>query len=98
MLLVFNSLFIFGLKAVTYWECDEFRQPSEKKLLWFLSYYAEKYYPSFMHKPLISCTICMASFWGAMFFLLFTDFSLFLLPIYCISLAGLNSIIYERIN
>ena len=98
LLLVFNSLFIFGLQAVTYWEYDEDKKPTEKKLLWFISYYAQEYYYSFIHKPLITCAVCMSSFYGAIFFLLFTDLTLFLLPVYCITLAGLNSIIYERIS
>ena len=75
-LIIITSLFINGLHWATYYELNGIwaskdgmkRNPDESNALWFLRYYPEKWFPSFIHRPLISCVQCMASVWGSLFY------------------------------
>lgn len=58
--------------------------------------------PMWIQKPLYSCVICMASFWGGSLYLIFKGIDLNIIT-HIISLAGLNTLIagiiflaYER--
>lgn len=92
-----NSSFIWGLYAATQYSFDLNGNITDKEILWKLKYYAEKL-PTNIAKPLILCPICMSSVWGSIFFLSYNYNYYLYLPIYIICLAGLQYIIYKRIE
>lgn len=108
LLLVLNSLFIFGLAYVTFYELDHEQKPVFKELLWFLKHWSTKYLGMTATKPLLGCTMCMASVWGTVFFVFVSDQTkimsesvpvfLFHLVIYCVCLCGLNYIISRGVR
>jgi hypothetical protein len=69
-LIIITSLFIVGLHKSTEYYLDYNNQPdpNDRMVLWFLRYYAEQWFPSWIYKPLIGCTACMASIWGSLFY------------------------------
>lgn len=52
------SLFCLGLRTIT----------DEGKILHFLRKSAIKYFPTYIHKPLLTCAPCMASVWGTIIY------------------------------
>ncbi len=45
-------------------------------------------------KPLYSCVICMASFWGTISYLLFAEhYNILQWVVFCVALAGLNRVL-----
>lgn len=69
-LIIITSLFIVGLHKSTEYFLDYNNQPdpNDRMVLWFLRYYAEQWFPSWVSKPLIGCPACMASIWGSSFY------------------------------
>lgn len=89
------SLFIYGLNFATdYEEGDDFKQNGFHNLLWKLKYYSFHYLGEYWTRPLFSCTICMASVWTTILYLLLADnynIEQWLLSVMVV--AGLNRIL-----
>lgn len=101
--LVINSLVIFGIYAITRENMLLYnlnRVFSRSIIRLFLKLYnddPEKAAPkaSFILKPLIDCPPCMASVWSIPFLI---GQSLYLWPVYMLSLCGFNYIIMKLIS
>jgi len=84
LLLLINSLFIIGLYKIT-----------DKGMIFsgFRTWLVRKLGRS-VAKPFIDCPPCMSSFWGLVFFVAYFGlFYILLLPVYCICLAGLVTLL-----
>jgi len=101
IVLVLNSLFIFGiLKATSYTE-DKEGNITDKMILWKLRYWSVKYLGNHISSPLFFCSSCMSSVWGFVFYFSFYTFSyqhLLIFIFYVISLCGFNSFMNRFYN
>lgn len=74
--IIIASLAIMGVSYAMEFDLDENRKPVNKELLWFVKYYTlvvlNRCMLSYFAKPLVLCTICMASVWGSAVYLLLT--------------------------
>jgi hypothetical protein len=62
--IIATSLFIFGLNFATdYDDGENFKQNGHYNVLWKLKFYSLRYIGEFWTRPLLSCPVCMASFW-----------------------------------
>lgn len=89
LLFLINILFIFGIHV-----CFKEEMIFEKAADWI----EEKVKDHYWLKPLYSCPICMSSIWGGACFIIFSGLSIFLLPVWVISMAGANYIILQLIS
>lgn len=80
-----TSLFIFGLNCL-FSEGYLFHKAGE----WMAENMHE-----WLYKPLIGCSVCMASIWGSLVYLsvFVYEFGLWLWPVFCICLCGFNYMI-----
>ena len=98
ILMVTNSLFIWGLFAASQYSININKEIVDKEILWRLKYFAEQL-SEYIGKPLILCPICMSSFYGTLFCLFSYNINEFIyIPIYIICLAGLQYLIYKLIE
>ena len=88
ILLIFNSLFIFGVYKLTWYQAQVMvNEPTKelftlvptvtnRELLWFISFYGKKWFGYETMKPICLCPSCMSSVWGSIFFwvAIFTKF------------------------
>ena len=54
--------------------------------------------PIWIHKPLFSCSVCMSSVHGCLFWILFHPFEILYLPVVILMVAGINTIITAIIS
>ena len=73
------AVWILGLHAVT----------RRDKILGFVDMTAKKGFINHVTKPMFDCPTCMSSVHGCLFYLIGLDGSIWLLPIFCITVAGL---------
>jgi len=100
LMLILNSLFIFGLNKITEYEIDNEGKIIEdsKMFLWKIRFLFIKYLGSWYSRPFILCVICMSSIIGSIFYwciMPFNFINIFIWIFYCISLAGLNSFLQK---
>jgi len=109
VLMLFNSLFIFGWHWCTMFDLNDCSECKEriinKEIAWWFRKYLgdllEKVNMLWLTKPLYGCVVCMSSIYGTMFFIgdLFyrhLAFDLLTIPkliIYCVAVAGLNRLL-----
>ncbi len=86
--LVFNSLFIIGLHKIT----------REGMLLEKAGTWAVKILGEFWSKPVTECPPCMASVWGLLFYFIFVQGGVVLLPFYLLTLVGLNYLLMHTLD
>jgi hypothetical protein len=101
LLVVFNSLYIFGIKTITYYDVevtDTQEKIIDKMVFWKLRYWSIKYIGVYWSKPLLLCTPCMASVHGLYFYFIFSDKNLIVLPFYLVILAGFNYIVSKYVE
>jgi len=91
LLLIANSLYIFGIYTATDYRIDTEGRPCDKMALWWLSYYTERAIGPWWSKPLFLCPACMASVHGTYFYFIFSEKNILIYPFYVVILAGLNS-------
>lgn len=96
-LLFTASFFIFGLNYAvgsTVLVEEEKETIIEKNILWFVGYYGDMFIPEFWTKPLYNCVMCMASFWGSLFYVTFTpEIDILKWGVFIVVLAGLNRLL-----
>lgn len=85
ILLIINSLFIFGVHTLF----------SEGNLLEGAGKVIERAIGSYWSKPVFTCPLCMASIYGTIGFFAFSHLHFWYWPAYCIALCGLNTIIND---
>lgn len=95
LLIIFNSLWIFGFHYCTL-------GPENPELLYFIRKLLEaKITNKQILKPLINCYVCMSSVHGLFIFSIFhSHFGInwWILPFYCFALAGLNRLIIWKLG
>jgi len=104
LLLLFNSLYIFGLwYAADYsveTNVDGVETYKEGEILGYLGYYAEML-PTWLYKPLLGCVVCMASLHSWVYPVFYPELTLMNLVtyiIYIFALSGFIAIVNERIS
>ena len=79
ILLLLNSLYIFGLYKVVWYnvvvenDAENFKLPPtvrNRELLWFIAFYGKKWFGYEFMKPICLCPSCMSSVHGSLFFLI----------------------------
>jgi hypothetical protein len=88
--LIVNSMIVFGVYTLFH-EDMVFGAIGDK--IRSLGDYTQEKYNIDVSKPLVSCPMCMASFWGTLFFFIFTGFTVVYLVPYLIALVGLNTVV-----
>lgn len=85
--LILNSFMIAGLHLVT----------APGQLLSGLGEWVENNSPQWVHKPLLSCMLCMSSVWGTVWWAVLSQvielplqITLTMWPVYVLALAGIN--------
>ena len=99
LLILFNSLLIFGLHYSMDYEKDAFGNISGEIFFKFRLFIEKNI--SLLAKPLCSCVICMSSIHSFYVFWLFNDFgvtNIFTYVLYVPALAGFNFILNELIE
>lgn len=97
-LLIFNSLLIVGIYNAVDYDYDVDKKPTNKKILWWVSYYTRKF-PKWTTNPIYGCILCMASFHSIYIYWFMYDFTIYNAVIYLFyifALSGLNSLIYAK--
>lgn len=102
LLLIFNSLYIFGFYSATeYQENVELRpDPKDREILWFVKWYLRNA-PRWVQKPVFGCVVCMASLHSWPFLLFNHELTLLngaTYIIYIFALSGFNAIVNERLS
>lgn len=98
-LLIFNSLYIFGIYNALDYGVGVEGEYQEGEILGRLGYYARNL-PGLLKKPLLGCVICMASIHSYPFWI-FNEATLLnggIYILYIFALSGLNLIVYERLT
>jgi len=78
--LILNALFIWGWHVLF----------NEGMILGKLGEWMTEKLPEWLHKPLFSCPACQSSIYGTIGFFMFVREELYIWPIYCVCLCGLN--------
>jgi hypothetical protein len=95
---IFNSLIILGLYiAAKHEKIGNKIDKTHSEILWFLSFYPEKYLGRKWSKPLFGCPGCMASVWGMTYYLTFVGLNWAIVP-HILAVCGLNVVLYAVIN
>lgn len=66
-----------------------------KNILWFVKYYGDIYFPSWLRKPLYDCPRCMASIHSTYVYFLFGQ-ELIYYPVYILMLSGMIEIVVRK--
>jgi hypothetical protein len=101
IVLIYNSLFIFGISKTTQYEVDDKNNITDKMIFWRVRYWCVKHLTVNLTKPIMLCPPCMASFWGSIFYWCFFSFTLehlCIYPFYLLILCGLNNGIQKHFN
>ena len=102
LLLLFNSLYIFGFASATdYGETvDKTPDPDDRELLWWIRWYLRNA-PKWIQKPVFGCVVCMASVHSWPFLLFNHELTLLngaTYIIYIFALSGFNAIVNDRLS
>lgn len=102
LLLVFNSLYIFGFYSATdYGETvDKTPDPKDREILWFIKW-GLRNAPNYIQKPIFGCVVCMASVHSWMYWIFTPELTLHNLVtyiIYIFALSGFNAIVNDRLS
>ena len=102
LLLIFNSLYIFGFSSATDYglNVDNKPDPNDKELLWFIKWYLRNA-PKWLQKPLFGCVVCMASVHSWIYLLFNPELTLLnglTYIIYIFALSGFNAIVNDRLS
>jgi len=102
LLLIFNSLYIFGFSYATDYglNVDNKPDPNDRELLWFIKWYLRNA-PSWVQKPLFGCVVCMASVHSWPYLLFNPELTLLngvTYIIYIFALSGFNAIVNDRLS
>lgn len=101
LLLIFNSLYIFGFATSTeYGETvDKTPDPKDRELLWWIRW-GLRNAPLWVQKPIFGCVVCMASLhsWPYWIFTDLTLHSAITYIIYIFALSGINAIVNDRLS
>ncbi len=102
LLLIFNSLYIFGFSSATDYglDVDKKPDPTDRELLWFIRWYLRKA-PDYIQKPIFRCVICMGSLHSWPYLLFHHELTLLngtTYIIYIFALSGFNAIVNDRLS
>lgn len=102
LLLIFNSLYIFGFSTATDYGLDVDKQPdrNDREILWFVKWYL-KNAPKWVQKPIFGCVVCMASVHSWPYLLFNHELTLLNAAtyiIYIFALSGFNAIVNDRLS
>ena len=102
LLLLFNSLYIFGFFSATdYTETvDLTPDPNDREALWWIKW-GLRNAPQWLQKPIFGCVVCMASVHSWVYPVFYPELTLINLVtyiIYIFALSGFNAIVNERIS
>ena len=100
LLLIFNSLYIFGFSSATEYGLNVDKEPNDKELLWFIRWYLRNA-PDWIQKPIFGCVVCMASVHSWPYLLFNHELTLLngaTYIIYIFALSGFNAIVNDRLS
>ncbi len=96
LVLFLNSLLIFGVFKIMDYEIDNENKIIEdsKMVLWKIKYWLINHIGIKASKPFCLCPPCMSSIYGTLIYWCVYSFTLqhlFIWPIYCLCLCGINT-------
>lgn len=103
ILVVLTSFAICGWHYCIQYDLNN-EKPVMKEVAWWFKYYGMKITPSFIHKPLFLCPVCMSSIYGTV---AFTVSHFFIYPInqplivyvpFLLAVAGTNRILTKILH
>lgn len=102
LLLLFNSLYIFGFATATeYGETVELKpDPNDREILWWIRWRLRDA-PKWVQKPVFGCVVCMASLHSWVYLIYNPDLTFINLVtyiIYIFALSGFNAIVNDRLS
>lgn len=102
LLLILNSLYIFGFSTATdYEETVDFKpDPDDRQILWRISWYLRDA-PRWVQNPICYCVVCMASLHSWPYLLFHHELTLLngaTYIIYIFALSGFNAIVNEKLS
>ena len=83
--ILFTSLWIWGFRCLF----------SEGMALDIVGDWLEDSYSEWITKPLFGCTACMSSVHGTISYFVFVNTGIWLWPVFCVCVCGLNFIIVK---
>jgi len=101
LLLLFNSLYIFGFNNATRYTEDVDRQPdpNDREVLWFMRWWL-KDAPVWLKNPLFDCVVCMSSLHSWVYLVFNHELTLtngITYIIYIFALSGFNKMVNDRL-
>lgn len=102
LLLLFNSLYIFGFYSATDYglTVDKTPDPNDREALWWVKW-SLRNAPMWLQKPLFGCVVCMASVHSWVYLVFNPELTLIngvTYIIYIFALSGFNALVNERIS
>jgi len=100
LLLILNSLYIFGFANSTQYGLTVDKTPDDKELLWFIRWRLRNA-PAWIKNPLFDCVICMASLHSFPYLIFYHDLTLTngaTYIIYIFALSGFNKFVHDRVS
>ncbi len=102
VLLILNSLYIFGFHNSTYYEQSIVYEDTifNKEILWRIRWHLRKS-PAWIQKPVFDCVTCMASLHSFPYLIFHHELTLTngaTYIIYIFALSGLNKFVHDRIS
>ena len=102
LLLLFNSLYIFGFASATQYgeTVDKTPDPNDKELLWFIRWHLRNA-PKYIQKPIFGCVVCMASVHSWVYILFYPELTLLNVAtyiIYIFALSGFNQLVNDKLS
>lgn len=102
LLLILNSLYIFGFYSATDYglDVDNKPDPNDREALWFIKW-GLRNAPLWLQKPLFGCVVCMASLHSWVYWIFNPELTLIngvTYIIYIFALSGFNAIVNERLS
>jgi len=102
VLLILNSLYIFGFSMATEYglTVDKTPDPKDKELLWWIRW-GLRNAPMWVQKPIFGCVVCMASLHSWVYPLFYHELTLTNLLtyiIYIFALSGFNAFVNGRLS
>lgn len=102
VLLILNSLYIFGFSSATDYglDVDKKPDPEDREILWFIGWHLRNA-PKWIQNPICYCVVCMASVhsWPYILFnyeLTFLNGATYI--IYIFALSGFNAIVNDKLS
>lgn len=100
VLLILNSLYIFGFANATEHSSKVDYVPYDKEILWFIRYYLRKA-PKWIKNPIFDCVVCMASLHSWPYLLFNHELTILNVAtyiIYIFALSGFNKFVNDRVS